>query len=54
MKLAKIVNSKCPAVMLAASRSPNEIGLAIYEINSTATKKTPTGAATPGGKNIEK
>lgn len=54
IKLAKIVNNKWPAVIFAARRRPKEIGLATYEINSTATKKTPTGAATPGGKNIEK
>ena len=54
IKLAKIVNNKWPAVIFAARRSPNEIGLAKYEIISTATKKPAIGAATPGGKNIEK
>jgi hypothetical protein len=54
MKLDKIANNKCPAVIFAASRSPKEIGLARWLINSITTKNGAIAIGAPAGMNIEK
>lgn len=47
-------NNICPAVILAANLNPNEICLAIYDINSIKTKSGNKLKEQPEGTNIEK
>lgn len=51
---AKIANNKCPAVILAANRTPKENALAVYDINSTITKNGAKYIGLPLGKKVEK
>jgi len=51
---AIIANIKCPAVKLAANRTPNVIALAAYETNSINTKNGAKNIGAPAGINIAK
>ncbi len=51
---ANIANNKCPAVILAANRTPNDIAFAECDTNSTNTKKGANHNGHPAGKNILK
>jgi len=53
VKTDNIVNSKCPAVIFAASRRPSESALAKCEINSINTKNGPKPNGAPAGINID-
>jgi hypothetical protein len=53
-KPERIANKRCPAVMLAANRTPNEIALATCEIISITTKKGAMTIGAPLGMNIDK
>ena len=50
----KIANNKCPAVIFAANRTPKDIALAPWEINSIITKKGANQRGAPAGINIAK
>jgi len=49
-----IVNSKCPAVILAANLSPRDSAFAKCEMNSIMTKNGAIPKGAPAGINIEK
>jgi len=49
-----IVNNKCPAVIFAANRTPNDTGFIKCDINSIITKNGAATIGAPNGINIEK
>jgi len=53
VKPANILNNKCPAVKLAANRTPKVKALAAYDTNSIITKKGAKANGLPEGINID-
>lgn len=51
---ANIANNKCPAVIFAASRTPNVIAFVLYDINSIGTISGAIPIGVPAGINIAK
>lgn len=54
VKPAKIANRRCPAVILAANRTPRVIAFVQYEISSIGTIRGAIAIGVPAGINIEK
>ena len=51
---ANIANSKCPAVILAANRTPKDTALAVCDTSSIITMNGANAKGLPAGINIEK